>query len=71
MVRWTAKEVVRQIYDHTDPELATEGVDQISRDFTDTEMPLEVRVSAEPSSAGLLTSLPGTAHTSRTDRPKR
>ena len=40
---WNAKEVVRQIYDHTDPELAREWVDEIVRDFTDTEMPFEVR----------------------------
>jgi transposase len=40
---WNAKEVVRQIYDHTDPELAVEWVDEIGRDFTDREMPVEVR----------------------------
>jgi len=40
---WNAKEVVRQIYDHTDPELAREWVDEIARDFTDGTMPLEVR----------------------------
>jgi transposase len=40
---WHAKEVVRQIYDHTDPSLAEAWVDEIIRDFTDREMPLEVR----------------------------
>lgn len=40
---WHAKEVVRQIYDHTDPELAIEWVTEIGRDFTDPEMPPEVR----------------------------
>ncbi|CAE7746185.1 true [Symbiodinium sp. KB8] len=40
---WNAKEVVRQIYDHTDPELATDWVDEIVRDFADRDMPLEVR----------------------------
>jgi len=40
---WNAKEVVRQIYDHTDPALADEWVAQIGRDFTDPEMPPEVR----------------------------
>ena len=40
---WNAKEVVRQIYDHTDPELAVEWVAEIGRDFTDPEMPPEVR----------------------------
>ncbi len=40
---WNAKEVVRQIYDHTDVELAAEWVAEIGRDFTDREMPFEVR----------------------------
>ena len=40
---WHAKEVVRQTYDHHDPELAAAWVDDIGRDFTDTDMPLEVR----------------------------
>jgi transposase len=40
---WHAKEVVRQIYDHTNAEVAAAWVDDIGRDFTDTEMPLEVR----------------------------
>lgn len=40
---WHAKEVVRQIYDHTDPALAAVWVDEIVRDFTDREMPFEVR----------------------------
>src|SRR5690606_33869535 len=30
---WNAKEVVRQIYDHTDERLAAEWVDAIGRDF--------------------------------------
>lgn len=40
---WNAKEVVRQIYDHTDHALAVAWVDEIVRDFTDCEMPIEVR----------------------------
>jgi transposase len=36
---WNAKEVFRQIYDHTNVELATEWVVEIGRDFTDREMP--------------------------------
>lgn len=40
---WNAKEVVRQIYDHTDVKLAAEWVAEIGRDFTDPEMPFEVR----------------------------
>jgi transposase len=35
--------VVRQIYDHTDPELADAWVAEIGRDFTDEAMPVEVR----------------------------
>lgn len=34
---------MRQIYDHTNHRLAAEWVDAISRDFTDREMPPEVR----------------------------
>ena len=40
---WNAKEVVRQIYDHTDHQLAVDWIDEIVRDFADTEMPPEVR----------------------------
>jgi transposase len=40
---WNAKEVARQIYDHTDQALAVEWVDEIVRDFADREMPDEVR----------------------------
>lgn len=34
---------MRQIYDHTDEVLAREWVAEIGRDFTDREMPFEVR----------------------------
>ncbi len=40
---WNAKEVVRQIYDHTDPELAAAWVAEIERDFCDESVPFEVR----------------------------
>ena len=40
---WNAKEVVRQIYDHSDVELAAAWVAEIGRDFTDESMPFEVR----------------------------
>lgn len=40
---WNAKEVVRRIYDHSDVKLATESVAEIGCDFTDREMPFEVR----------------------------
>ena len=36
-------EVVRQTYDHTAPKLAAEWVAEIARDFTDENMPVEVR----------------------------
>ena len=38
-----AKEVVRQIYEHTNVELAGEWVDEIGRDFISSWMPIEVR----------------------------
>jgi transposase len=40
---WHAKEVVRQIYDHTDAAVAGAWVDDIGRDFTDQSCPPEVR----------------------------
>ena len=40
---WHAKEIVRGIYAHTDKATAEGWVDDIARDFTDREMPVEVR----------------------------
>jgi transposase len=40
---WHAKEVVRSIYDHTDPELAGEFVDRLGHDLQDQSCPPEVR----------------------------
>jgi len=40
---WNAKEVVRQTYAHSDPELADAWVAEIVRDFADESMPVEVR----------------------------
>ncbi len=40
---WNAKELVRQIYDHTNGVLAEAWVDEIVRYFADAEMPPEVR----------------------------
>lgn len=40
---YAAKEVVRQIYEHTNIELAAVWVDELVADFTDTSMPPEVR----------------------------
>jgi transposase len=39
---WHAKEVVRAIYDDSDPLVAEAWVDEIIRDSADREMPLEV-----------------------------
>jgi transposase len=39
---YCAKEAVRDIYAHTDPDLAVEWVDEIIIDFADPEMPPEV-----------------------------
>ena len=41
--RTRAKEVVRDAYAHTDPDLADESVATIARDFVDESMPTEVR----------------------------
>ena len=40
---WHAKEVVRSIYDHTDPELAEAFGDRLGRDLQDASCPPEVR----------------------------
>jgi transposase len=40
---WAAKEVVRQIYEHTNAQVAGEWVDEIGRDFRQRWMPPEVR----------------------------
>src|SRR5262245_34339094 len=40
---WHAKEVVRQIYHHSDPTVAAAWVDEIVRDFAERDTPLEVR----------------------------
>jgi transposase len=40
---WHAKEVVRSIYDHHDPDLAVEFVDRLGRDLQDRSCPIEVR----------------------------
>ena len=40
---WHAKEVVRSIYDHHDPDLAVEFVDRLGRDLQDRSCPVEVR----------------------------
>jgi len=40
---WHAKEVVRSIYDHTDPALADEFVDRLGHDLQDDSCPPEIR----------------------------
>ena len=40
---WHAKEVVRSLYEHTDPELAVTFVDRLGRDLQDESCPVEVR----------------------------
>ena len=42
-IAWHAKEVVRSIYDHHDPDLAVEFVDRLGRDLQDRSCPIEVR----------------------------
>jgi transposase len=40
---WHAKEVVRSIYEHHDPDLALEFVERLGRDLQDQSCPVEVR----------------------------
>ena len=40
---WHTKEVVRQIYAHTDPDLAVTFVERLGRDLQDQSCPIEVR----------------------------
>jgi len=40
---WHAKEVVRSIYDHHDPQLAAEFVERLGQDLQDNSCPVEVR----------------------------
>jgi transposase len=40
---WHAKEVVRSLYDHHDPDLALEFVDRLGKDLQDASCPPEVR----------------------------
>jgi hypothetical protein len=40
---WHAKEVVRGLYDHTDPDLALEFVERLGHDLQDESCPVEVR----------------------------
>jgi hypothetical protein len=68
---WNAYEVVRQIYHHTDPELAAAWDAETTRDFADESMPLEARRSLAPSPSGPCRSVRGISRTSATVRPKR
>lgn len=40
---WHAKEVVREIYAHTDPDLAAEFVERLGHDLQDESCPIEIR----------------------------
>lgn len=40
---WHAKEAVRELYAHDDPDLALDWVDRLSADMDDREQPIEVR----------------------------
>lgn len=44
---WHAKEAIREIYTHTDPDLAAQWVDELVRDMSDTDRPPEVRSLAK------------------------
>ncbi len=66
-----AKEAVRELYAHNDPELALEFVEALADDMDDQEQPIRSAPWAAPSSAGDSRSPPGTPVTSLTARPKR
>lgn len=40
---WEAKEAVRELYIHTDPDLALDWVDELGRDLEDRDYPIEAR----------------------------
>jgi transposase len=40
---WHAKEAVRALYSHQDPELALEWVERLAVDLNDTDYPIEAR----------------------------
>jgi hypothetical protein len=40
---WQAKEAVRELYAHTDPDLALEWVTELARDLQDKDYPVEAR----------------------------
>ncbi len=40
---WHAKEAVRELYTHTDAELALEWLERLCDDMVDTDNPIEVR----------------------------
>ena len=62
---WNAKEVVRQIYDHTDPQLAASGSTRSCVTSPTPRCRSRCAGSAAPSAAGATRSSPGTAPTSR------
>ena len=62
---WHAKEVVRQIYDHTDPHWPRRGSTRSSATSPTARCRSRCAGSAAPSSGGVTRSWPGTAPTSR------
>ena len=42
-IAWHAKEAVRELYGHTDPELALSFVERLADDMSDADHPIEVR----------------------------
>ena len=68
---WHAKEVVRSIYEITDPRLATEFVEQLAETSKTSPARSRSTRSVAPSRAGSTRSSPGTRPLSATARPKR
>jgi hypothetical protein len=68
---WEAKEAVRDLYAHADPDLAIDWVTQLGHDLQDADYPVEARSLGRTSSAGDTRLPPGTAPKSPTGRPRR
>jgi len=67
---WQAKEAVRELYSHGDPDLALEWVNQLSHDLQDRDYPVEARSLGRTLGTGAERS-PGTAPMSPTGRAKQ
>ena len=68
---WQAKEAVRELYAHGDPELALQWVTELGRDLQDKVYPIEARSLGRTLLRGSTRSPLGTTHMSATVRQRR